>query len=112
MPTLPPTKKYYTIGEVAQLLHVAPSLVRFWEKKFPALRPKKSAQGTRKYTAKDIALLKRIYHLVKERGYTLAGAQGALQSRHETQQPEAHTVAIQSLRALRGFLVTLRDAPQ
>lgn len=69
-----PDKLYYSIGEVAEAFHVNASLIRFWEKEFDVLQPKKNAKGNRKFTKEDIQNLKLIYHLVKEKGYTLEGA--------------------------------------
>lgn len=72
------TKLYYSIGEVAELLDVNASLIRFWEKEFNILKPKKNKKGNRLFTVKDIDNLKLIYSLVKERGFTLEGAKGEL----------------------------------
>lgn len=69
-----PEKRYYSIGEVAKAFDVNASLIRFWEKEFDVLKPKKNAKGNRKFTPQDIKNLKFIYHLVKERGFTLEGA--------------------------------------
>lgn len=69
-----PEKLYYNIGEVAEAFDVNTSLIRFWEKEFDALQPKKNAKGNRKFTPADIKNLELIYHLVKERGFTLEGA--------------------------------------
>ena len=69
-----PEKRYYSIGEVAKAFNVNTSLIRFWEKEFDALKPKKNAKGNRKFTPDDIKNLQLIYHLVKERGFTLEGA--------------------------------------
>lgn len=69
-----PEKRYYGIGEVAKAFSVNTSLIRFWEKEFDALKPKKNAKGNRKFTPEDIKNLQLIYHLVKERGFTLDGA--------------------------------------
>lgn len=69
-----PEKRYYAIGEVAKAFGVNTSLIRFWEKEFNVLKPKKNAKGNRKFTPEDIKNLKLIYHLVKERGFTLEGA--------------------------------------
>lgn len=69
-----PEKLYYSIGEVAKAFDVNTSLIRFWEKEFDVLKPKKSAKGNRKFTPQDIKNLELIYHLVKERGFTLEGA--------------------------------------
>ena len=69
-----PEKRYYGIGEVARAFDVNTSLLRFWEKEFDVLQPKKNAKGNRKFTPDDIKNLELIYHLVKERGFTLEGA--------------------------------------
>jgi DNA-binding transcriptional MerR regulator len=69
-----PEKRYYGIGEVAKAFDVNTSLIRFWEKEFDVLKPKKNAKGNRKFTPEDIKNLKLIFHLVKERGFTLEGA--------------------------------------
>lgn len=69
-----PEKLYYSIGEVAKAFGVNTSLIRFWEKEFDVLQPKKNAKGNRKFTPTDIKNLELIYHLVKERGFTLDGA--------------------------------------
>lgn len=67
-------KLYYSIGEVSKIFNVNSSLIRFWEKEFKQLSPKKTVSGKRKFTQKDIKIIHKIYHLVKEKGFTLAGA--------------------------------------
>lgn len=101
----PINKLYYTIGEVAEMLHEAPSLIRFWEKEFDVLKPSKTEKGTRQYTQKDIQLLRLIHHLVKEKGYTLQGA-----ADHIRQQSNITDTAevIDSLKRVRGFLVEIK----
>ena len=80
-----PEKRYYGIGEVAKAFDVNTSLIRFWEKEFDVIQPKKNAKGNRKFTPKDVKNLQLIYHLVKERGFTLEGAKTHLkQRRHKT----------------------------
>jgi DNA-binding transcriptional MerR regulator len=69
-----PEKRYYKIGEVAKAFNVNASLIRFWEKEFDILKPKKNAKGDRKFTQEDIKNLKIIYYLVKDKGFTLDGA--------------------------------------
>ncbi|MGB5943724.1 MAG: MerR family transcriptional regulator [Leeuwenhoekiella sp.] len=69
-----PKKLYYSIGEVAKAFDVNTSLIRFWEKEFDVLKPKKNAKGNRLFMPEDIKNLELIYHLVKERGFTLEGA--------------------------------------
>ncbi len=73
-----PEKLYYSIGEVAVAFDVNQSLIRFWDKEFDILKPKKNAKGNRMFTPEDIKNLKLIYHLVKERGFTLDGAKAHL----------------------------------
>ena len=69
-----PEKLYYTIGEVSKAFEVNTSLIRFWEKEFEVLKPKKNSKGTRRYSSIDIENFQTIHHLVKEKGYTLEGA--------------------------------------
>lgn len=71
-------KLYYSISEVAQLTDVKPYVLRFWEKEFPLLRPKKNRGGNRTYQEHEIALINRIKHLLYEEGYTIEGARQKL----------------------------------
>ncbi len=73
-----PEKRYYKIGEVATAFDVNTSLIRFWEKEFDIIQPKKNAKGNRLFTPEDITNFKLIYTLVKERGFTLEGAKQKL----------------------------------
>jgi len=73
-----PEKRYYKIGEVAKAFNVNTSLVRFWEKEFDIIKPKKNAKGNRLFTSDDIVNFKLIFNLVKERGFTLEGAKQKL----------------------------------
>lgn len=73
-----PDKLYYSIGEVAKSFSVNASLIRYWEQEFPIIKPKKNKKGNRYFTPEDIKNLKIIYHLVKEKGYTLDGARISL----------------------------------
>ena len=73
-----PEKRYYKIGEVATAFDVNTSLVRFWEKEFDIIKPKKNAKGNRLFTPDDISNFKLIFNLVKERGFTLEGAKQKL----------------------------------
>lgn len=75
------TKLYYTIGEVAEMFNVNTSLIRFWEKEFSIIQPKKSKKGNRMFTPKDIENFNKIYNLVKMNGYTLEGAKKALKEK-------------------------------
>ena len=69
-----PEKRYYSMGELAKAFNVNASLIRFWDKEFDVLKPKKNAKGNRMFTPEDVKNLQLIYHLVKERGFTLEGA--------------------------------------
>ena len=77
---LSPDKRYYSIGEVARAFNVNASLIRFWDKEFDVLKPKKNAKGNRLFTPEDVKNLQLIYHLVKERGFTLDGARAHLRN--------------------------------
>ena len=76
-----PPKLYYSIGEVSKAFKVNASLIRFWEKEFTDLNPKKNSKGTRRYSSVDIEKLQIIHHLVKEKGMTLQGAKKHLQQK-------------------------------
>src|SRR5687768_7206589 len=100
-------KQYYSIGEVAAMFEVAPSLIRFWETEFDVLKPKKSKKGNRLFTPKDIENLRLVYHLVKERGYTIQGAREVL--KNQSVQIKDKMEIIQSLEKVRGFLVSIKN---
>ncbi len=76
------TKLYYSIGEVAEMFNVNASLIRFWEKEFAVLKPKKNKKGNRLFTVKDIQNLEKIYDLVKVKGFTLEGAKKELKQKN------------------------------
>ena len=88
-----PEKRYYKIGEVAQAFGVNASLIRFWEKEFTTIKPKKNTKGDRRFTPEDVQQLKRIYELVKERGFTLEGAKIEL-SKSTPTPPQVHEASI------------------
>ena len=71
-------KLYFTIGEVAQMFNVNTSHIRFWSKEFEVIRPATNKKGNRLYTQSDLENFKKIYHLVKEKGFTLKGAKSEL----------------------------------
>lgn len=71
----PSRKMFFSMGEVSEMFDVNPSLIRFWEKRFDVLKPRKNAKGNRLFTPEDVENLKLIYHLVKEKGMTLSGAE-------------------------------------
>ncbi len=100
-------KLYYSIGEVARMFKVSTSLIRFWENEFDILKPKKNKKGNRMFTPADIDNLKIIYHLVKERGFTLDGAKRKL--RENKQDTIDHHEIKESLLKLRAFLLQIKD---
>ena len=101
-----PEKRYYSIGEVAKAFKVNTSLIRFWEKEFDVLSPKKSAKGNRKFTPEDVKNLELIYHLVKEKGYTLQGARDFISNGGDAASDKMEM--IESLKSIRHFLTELR----
>lgn len=104
----PVEKLYYTIGEVAEMFSVNASLIRFWEKEFDVLKPKKSVKGNRLFTKADIENIRTIYHLVKEKGHTLQGARDALKKDAKPAQ-NGHEEVILYLLRIRKELVDIRD---
>ena len=105
-PTEKLTKRYYSIGELAEMFDVSKSLVRFWEQEFDYLRPYKSSKGERRFTKENIRQFEEIYHLVKEKGYTLAGAKRILKEQKGYLQQKKET--LQTLKRLRGFLEDIK----
>ena len=85
------TKLYYSIGEVAEMFQVNTSLIRFWEKEFKIIQPKKNSKGNRLFTVKDIKNFNKIYHLVKIKGFTLEGAKNFLKSKEEIEYDESNS---------------------
>ncbi len=102
-----PEKRYYGIGEVARAFDVNASLIRFWEKEFDVIQPKKNAKGNRKFTPKDIKNLQLIYHLVKERGFTLEGAK--IHLREERQKTLSNFEIIQKLERVKTELIKIKN---
>ncbi len=100
-------KLYWSISEVAEIMGVTMSMLRFWETEFEVIQPKKNKKGDRFYTAKDIEILKTVKHLVKEKGYTLKGAKDKLKNKQS--ESESQYMVVESLKKIRGFLVQLRD---
>lgn len=100
-------KIYFSIGEVAAMFDVNTSLIRFWEKEFDILKPAKNKKGNRLFTRKDVENLKLIYHLVKERGYTLDGAKKKLADNKDDVVRDSEIV--ESLQKIRAFLMEIND---
>ncbi|MDX1630168.1 MAG: MerR family transcriptional regulator [Fulvivirga sp.] len=100
-------KKYYAIGEVAAMFDVATSLIRFWESEFDIIKPKKNRKGNRQFTKEDIENVKLIYHLVKEKGFTLQGAKDML--KNDSEAIKGKMEMIDSLSKVRAFLVEIKE---
>lgn len=98
-------KLYYTIGEVARMFDVNTSLIRFWEKEFDIIKPKKNKKGNRLFTQKDIDNFHIIYHLVKEKGMTLKGAKKKMKENRE--DTEHNFEIIKSLEQIKVMLTDL-----
>ncbi|MBR3959415.1 MAG: MerR family transcriptional regulator [Bacteroidales bacterium] len=99
-------KLYYNISEVAEMLGVNTSLLRYWETEFPELRPAKNKKGTRSYTQKDIDLLRRIHYLTKECGLTLDGARQQLKS---DKSPDRNLQLVETLTEIKNFLIQMKQ---
>jgi len=103
------TKLYYSIGEVAAIFDVNTSLIRFWEKEFTMIQPKKNKKGNRLFTVKDIEYFNKIYQLVKEQGYTLDGAKKALKSGEKSiADGNQNEVLIDKLEKIKSKLLELK----
>ncbi len=101
-------KLYYSIGEVAEMFDVNNSLIRFWEKEFDIIQPKKNKKGNRLFTQVDVDNLKIIYHLVKERGYTLQGAKAKLKDNKD--DVSDNLGVIEKLENIRAFLIEMKKS--
>lgn len=99
-------KLYYSIGEVSKMFGVSASLIRFWESEFDILKPRKNRKGNRLFSQKDIDNLKLIYHLVKEKRFTIEGARNKLKGGKE--QNMDHMEFIQSLESIKSFLLQIK----
>ncbi|MBQ8779034.1 MAG: MerR family transcriptional regulator [Alistipes sp.] len=102
-------KLYYTMGEVAEMFDVNASLIRHWESKFSCLRPHKNKKGNRLFSPEDIERLKQIYHLVKERGMTLEGANKVMRASAKTADLSRDTEMLERLQRIRAALVEVRE---
>lgn len=100
-------KLYYTIGEVADMFHVNTSLIRYWEKEFDIIKPKKNKKGNRLFTRKDIDNFHIIYHLVKERGMTLKGAKKKIKENKE--EEEYNFEIVKSLEQIKEMLLEVKE---
>jgi len=100
-------KRYYSISEVADMFGVSKSLIRFWETEFDILKPHKNSKGDRRFTQQNIEQLKEIYHLVKERGFTLSGAKQELKDRNQRDKEKQNV--IETLERLKNLLIELKQ---
>lgn len=96
-------KLYYSISEVASMMNVTETLLRYWEKEFPNIKPNKVGRGIRQYTKSDIEQVKKVYHLVKERGMTLQGARDMLK-RNKGGEIDRNVDVIERLKDIRAEL--------
>ncbi len=100
-------KLYYSISEVARMFGVNTSLIRYWEKEFDCIRPVKNKKGNRQFTQSDIDNIRKIYHLTKECGFTLAGAKEQLKT---AEIEDEKLKALDTLAEIKAFLIDLRQA--
>ena len=100
-------KLYYTIGEVAERYNVNVSLIRFWEKEFDNLKPKKNKKGNRQFTKQDVKNYFLIYHLVKKRGYTLNGAKEVL--KNNISEIKDQKSIVDKMIKIKSFLLNLKE---
>jgi DNA-binding transcriptional MerR regulator len=100
-------KVYYTIGEVSEMFGVNTSLIRFWEKEFDIIKPKKNKKGNRLFTKQDIDNFHIIFHLVKERGMTLKGAK--MKMKENKDDTMNNFEVIKSLKNIREILIEIRE---
>jgi len=100
-------KLFYSIGEVARMFNVNTSLIRFWETEFDIIKPKKNKKGNRLFTQADVDNFHVIFHLVKERGFTLEGAKKKLKENKEETFNNADIV--KRLKSIRSFLVEIKN---
>lgn len=101
------TKLYYSIGEVAEMFDVSKSLIRYWESEFSILKPHKNSKGDRRFTKQNIEQLETIYHLVKEKGFTLDGAKKEI--RTNKAKMARRQKMLKSLHKVKAGLLELRD---
>lgn len=103
-------RMYWSIGEVADELGVNTSLLRYWEKEFGTLRPKRTNKGDRLYTKGDIEQLRKIQHLVKEKGFTLQGAKDQLRRSNTSEAPEPPVAIPIPVDEVRAKLLRMRES--
>ena len=100
-------KRYYSIGEIAEMFEVSKSLIRFWENEFELLKPHKNSKGDRRFTQQNIEQFQTIYYLVKERGFTLEGAKKEIKREKKRQKEKGKM--IDQLKNLKTFLGEIKE---
>ena len=100
-------KLYYSIGEVSKILEISTSKIRFWEKEFESINPKKNKKGNRIFTKKDLEKLTLIQHLLKEKKYTIDGAKKKM--RRNPKKTETHHKVIENLKKIKEELIEIRN---
>ena len=101
------SKLYYTMGDITEMFGVNASQIRFYDKEFNILQPKKNKKGNRLFSPEDVENLKAIFHLVKEKGFTLKGARDYLKSNKN--EVKENQKVINSLEQLKKFLLEVKD---
>lgn len=101
-------KLYYSMGEVAEMFDVTPALIRHWEAQFDCIKPHRNKKGNRLFSPEDVERLKQIYHLVKERGMTLKGANKVLK-RAKSDEMVQEIELLERLQKIRSALVEVRE---
>lgn len=101
-------KLLYSMGEVTEMFDVNASLIRYWESKFDCIRPRKNKKGNRLFTPEDVENLKLIYHLVKEKGMTLEGANRTM--KHNRRSVAGDASLLERLQKIRAMLVEVRES--
>ncbi len=102
-------KLYYTMGEVSKMFDVNPSLIRFWEKEFDIIQPKKNKKGNRLFTADDLENFRTIYSLVKQKGFTLQGAKATLKKDSQLSKELDKEQLLSKLEKIKSDLLNLRE---
>ena len=101
------SKLYYNIGEVSAMFGVNASLIRFWEKEFDVIQPRKNAKGNRYFTQQDIDNIALVHHYVKERRLTLEGARQKIKENRN--DAEHNFQIVQSLKKIRDMLLEIKE---
>ena len=99
-------KIYYSIGEVSKIIGISTSKIRFWEKEFDSIKPKKNKKGNRIFNKKELNKLKLIHHLLKEKKYTIDGAKKKM--RKNPEKTATHQKVIENLKKIKAELIEIR----